>query len=69
MDDVSLIFASPLGVSVFFYVAVASVVGLGILVSWVNEAPLRRRKRWFRLTARPVVRQAATLPIPLIPSD
>jgi hypothetical protein len=56
MDDVSVIFDSPLALSVFFHVAVASIVGLGILVSWVESAPARRRTRWLRQTLRPVVR-------------
>jgi len=58
MDDVSVIFGSPLALSAFFYVAVASIVGLGILVSWVEQAPSRRRRRWLRHTMRPVVRKA-----------
>ena len=56
MDDPSVIFGSPLAVSVFFYTAVAAVVGLGILVSWVEAAPSRRRKRWLRHTMQPAVR-------------
>ena len=36
MDDASLIFGSPLAVAVYFYTMVASVCGLGILVSWVE---------------------------------
>jgi hypothetical protein len=57
MDDASLIFGGPLAVAVFFYTTVASVCGLGILVSWVESARSRRRKRWFRHTMRPVIRQ------------
>jgi hypothetical protein len=54
MDETSAIFDSPLSVAVFFYVSVAATVGLGILVSWVEAAPKRRRRRWLRATLRPV---------------
>ncbi len=57
MDDATLIFGSPLAVSVFFYAAVAAVSGLGILVSWVEAAPSRRRRRWLRHAIRPIARE------------
>ena len=51
MDFAGAIFSSPLALTVFFYTAVASIVGHGILVSWVESAPVRRRVRWLRRTA------------------
>ncbi len=56
MDDASAIFSSPLALSAYFYTAVAAIVGLGILVSWVESAPARRRERWLRHTMRPAAR-------------
>ena len=56
MDEIDAIFGSPLGMSAFFYIAVAAIVGHGILLSWVASVPARRRARWQRAAARPVVR-------------